>query len=73
MAAIGGNPAGKSTRRVYSACPVSFRGRLLAAKGYEGVSLTVTAENHSAIRLYRDLDFRVTKEFTACAHNLPHP
>ncbi len=47
--------------------------RLLAAKGYEGVSLTVTAENHSAIRLYRDLDFRVTKEFTAYAHNLPRP
>ncbi len=46
---------------------------LLAAQGYEGVSLTVTAENHSAVRLYRDLDFHVIKEFTAYAHNLPTP
>ena len=46
---------------------------LLAAKGYEGVSLTVTAENHSAVRLYRDLDSHVIKEFTAYAHNLPRP
>ena len=46
---------------------------LLAAKGYEGVSLTVTAENHSAVHLYRDLDFHVIKEFTAYARNLPRP
>ncbi len=46
---------------------------LLAAKGYEGVSLTVTAENHSAVRLYRDLDFHVIKEVTAYAHNLSRP
>ncbi len=44
-----------------------------AAKGYEGGSLTVTAENHSAVRLFRDLDFQVIKEFTAYAHNLPAP
>ena len=43
----------------------------LVAKGYEGVSLTVTAENHSAVQLYRDLDFHIIKEFTAYAHNLP--
>ena len=47
--------------------------RLLAAKGSEGVSLTVTAENHSVVPLYRDLDFHVTKGFTAYARNLPAP
>ncbi len=47
--------------------------RLLAAKGYGEVSLTITAENHPAVRLYRDLDFHVSKEFTAYAHNLPRP
>jgi len=42
----------------------------LAAKGYTGVSLTVTAENAPAVTLYRHLDFVVTKEFAAFARNL---
>ncbi len=45
----------------------------LAAKGYEGVSLTVTAENHSAVRLYRDLDFHVIKKFTPTPTTSPTP
>ena len=42
----------------------------LAAKGYTGVSLTVTAENAAAVTLYHRLDFAVTKEFAAFARNL---
>lgn len=42
----------------------------LIAKGYTGVSLTVTAENAPAVTLYRHLDFVVTKEFAAFARNL---
>jgi ribosomal protein S18 acetylase RimI-like enzyme len=42
----------------------------LVAKGYSGVSLTVTAENAAAVTLYRQLDFAVTKEFAAFARDL---
>ena len=36
-----------------------------AASGCSGVSLTVTAENRSAVNLYRGLGFTVLKEFSA--------
>jgi len=42
----------------------------LAAQGCRGVSLTVTATNQGAVRLYRKLAFAVTKEFSAYARNL---
>lgn len=42
----------------------------LAAKGYRGVSLTVTAENEAAVKLYRQLKFDVIKGFAAFARTL---
>jgi len=43
----------------------------LAASGYRGVSLTVTAENKPAIELYTKLGFQVIKGFSAFARDLP--
>lgn len=42
----------------------------LRGRGYRGVSLTVTAENESAVRLYRRLRFDVIKGFAAFARTL---
>lgn len=42
----------------------------LAARGYRGVSLTVTAENEPAVRLYRQLGFDLLKGFSAFARTL---
>ncbi|MBI2956948.1 MAG: GNAT family N-acetyltransferase [Acidobacteria bacterium] len=42
----------------------------LAARGFAGVSLTVTAENQAAVKLYRQLGFETIKEFSAYARNL---
>lgn len=42
----------------------------LEARRYHGVSLTVTATNHGAVRLYRRLGFEITKQFSAHARNL---
>jgi ribosomal protein S18 acetylase RimI-like enzyme len=42
----------------------------LAAQGYHGVSLTVTASNQGAVQLYQRLGFEVTKQFSAFARNL---
>lgn len=42
----------------------------LAGRGYQGVSLTVTASNQGAVQLYRRLGFEVIKEFAAYARNL---
>jgi ribosomal protein S18 acetylase RimI-like enzyme len=42
----------------------------LAGRGYQGVSLTVTASNGGAVQLYRRLGFDVIKEFAAYARNL---
>jgi ribosomal protein S18 acetylase RimI-like enzyme len=41
-----------------------------AASGCTGVSLTVTAENRSAVNLYRGLGFTVLKEFNAFTRSL---
>ncbi|MCI0403140.1 MAG: GNAT family N-acetyltransferase [Acidobacteria bacterium] len=38
------------------------------ASGCTGVSLTVTAENRSAVNLYRGLGFTILKEFSAFTH-----
>jgi len=42
----------------------------MTAKGYHGVSLTVTAENHGAVALYRKLGFETLKEFGAYSREL---
>lgn len=42
----------------------------LTAKGYKGVSLTVTAENEAAVKLYLQLGFEVIKGFAAFSRNL---
>ncbi|MGH9861981.1 MAG: GNAT family N-acetyltransferase [Candidatus Acidiferrales bacterium] len=42
----------------------------LAARGHHGVSLTVTADNHPAVKLYRRLGFAVLKGFAAYARDL---
>lgn len=42
----------------------------LTARGYRGVSLTVTAENEPAVKLYRRLGFHVIKGFAAFARSL---
>lgn len=42
----------------------------LAAKGYQGVSLTVTAQNEPAVQLYHQLGFEVIKGFSAFARTL---
>lgn len=39
----------------------------LAARGYDGVSLTVTAANDRAVQLYQNLGFQTIKEFAAYA------
>ena len=44
--------------------------RLLHGAGFRGVSLTVTASNENAVRLYEQLGFNVIKEFEAYARNL---
>ena len=44
--------------------------RRLKGMGFEGVSLTVTASNRSAVQLYRDLGFTALKEFDAYARDL---
>lgn len=42
----------------------------LVAKGYQGVSLTVTAENEAAVKLYLQLGFEIIKGFAAFSRNL---
>ncbi|MBI4462204.1 MAG: GNAT family N-acetyltransferase [Acidobacteria bacterium] len=41
-------------------------------RGYTGVSLSVTADNHPAVSLYRDSGFGVLKEFAAYVWDKPH-
>ena len=45
----------------------------LAALGFRGVSLTVTAENEPAVKLYAHLGFRVIKGFSAFARTQSPP